>query len=165
MKESEILRKVIDDIDAVVPSGTPVQTKGGGGDKTPPAVVVSWDATRQGGPVVEFEEQDDGTTDRYYKYYYQMVLDLELTSEDELQSVDLGDSIGRSFMLYESSPSEFHSHTMQWSVGDIRPQSNPVVEPDWYETTCRISFGYMKVRTDTDVPTLNDIQYNITNDL
>jgi len=149
MKEQDIIFKVIDILETNF-SDFDVQTEGGGGDASLPAINVSWSSQRRpdigGHDILSGYTRDSGgnVTQVHLNHYYQIEIDFEVQSYDEgLRDNTLND-IQAKFIEYEWKPDDFHQDTFEWVVGEVSPRNNPVIEPDWYEAGLVVTFNFVK---------------------
>lgn len=163
MKEYDILKYLLLDIENAVTEPVSVRTEGGDQAAAPPEVVVSWDATRlpdyQGhttyvGPM---RDSSGDAIGKEYHSYFIMDADVLVRHEDEFARDTIIDELHTYFVPYEDDAAVFSEDTADWSIGIAGPRDNSFVEPDWYETGVPISFVYMKRAEVTDAGSLPGI--------
>jgi hypothetical protein len=86
-----------------------------------------------------------------------MVCDVVIRTYDEGRRDEWLSDAADHFLPFEYDASAFNSDTTEWEVGDAEPRSNPVVEPDWYESGVTIRFVYVS-RVEQEAETLTAVQ-------
>lgn len=155
MKEYDILKYLLLDIESGTSNAIPVRTEGGDKGAAPPEIIVSWDASRLSdynghtpyvGPI---RDSSGDAVGKEYHSYFLMDADVLVRHEDEFERDQILDEIHNQFVPYEDDSSFFSEDTSQWSIGVAGPRANSFVEPDWYEAGIPVSFVYMK-RTEVE---------------
>lgn len=160
MKEYDILKFLLLDIESGTSGTIPVRTEGGDQGANPPEIVVSWDSTRLPDynghtPYVGAQTDDAGNaTAKEYHSYFTMNADVLVRHEEEFERDKLLSEIHDQFVPYEDDASMFSDDTSQWQIGIAGPRSNSFVEPDWYEAGIPTSFTYVKRTEVTDASRL-----------
>lgn len=162
MKEYDLIKYLLLDINDAVANDVDVRTIGGDQPANPPEIVVSWDATRlsnynghraYGGDI---EDSNGNKIGREYHAYYLLDLDILVRHEDEFERDKMIDTIRTAFVPYEDRPRSFNADTAEWSVGIDGPRDNSFVEPDWYEAGVPVSMVYLTRAEVTDSGSVPD---------
>lgn len=171
MKEKNIIQQVIAEIDNITESNVGVRTIGGDQDVNPPEVIIDWNADRQAGrnghhPRGGFITDAQGDEIGYELHlYWRANVECLARSYSETEANDILNTVQDHFSVYEYNSDFFDSDTAMWSIGDLGPRANAVVEPDWYELGVPLRFEYLRrVARTTDYDTLETIQKEITED-
>lgn len=160
MKEYDILKYLILDLNDATPAEVAVRTEGGDQPASPPEIVLTWNAQRlpnyaghtsYAGPILD---SDGNATGKEWHQYFIMDIDALVRHDDEFERDKLLDTVHEMIAPYESNPGAFNDDTAQWSCGIAGPRDNSFVEPDWYELGVPISFVYMKRAKETDAAKL-----------
>lgn len=147
-----------------------VRTVGGDAEVSPPEVVLDWTATRLvnyngannlGGKTTDTSGDQTGWE---YHRYYRMVVDCVVRSYKEVEREDLVDAIQDRLARYEYDASRFSADTTEWEVGTVSPETNPIVEPDWYQSSVPVEFTLLERVTETG-DTLTTIQQTNADDM
>lgn len=150
MKEQDIIFRILDEVEAVLPTEVTVRTSGGDASAGPPLCILSWDSTRLpyegghrpiGGKTVD-ETTGDQTGEELHRYHL-MELDFTIRVREEGDRDRLLSRVIDAFLPFEAYSDLFHEDTTEWEVGGGSPRSNPVVEPDWYDGGLSIRFKYV----------------------
>jgi hypothetical protein len=156
MKEHDILKYLLLDINDATPAEFDVRTEGGDEPADPPEVIVSWDATRLPnynghttyvGPI---RNSSGDAVGKEYHQYFTFDADMLVRHEDELTRDQILSDLHTYFAPYEADGTQFNPDTANWSLGVAGPRSNSFVEPDWYEAGVPVSFTYVKRAEQTD---------------
>lgn len=169
MNEQDIIQEVIGVLESNYP-GYNVQTIGGDGEVTLPAITVDWSTSRRtdyqgNSPVAGFNRNSEGeVVEIVLQRYYQMELDITVKSHDEGERDVTLSNIQDTFLPFEWESDRFHADTFEWEVGDIRPRNNPYIEPDWYQAGVIVSFRFVdEVVEEVDALTSVQEDVNVTN--
>ena len=163
MKEQEIVQQSLDVLADALPSSMTVRTDGGDGGAGPPLCILTWNAVRLptengANPLGKILRDAGGSAiGRELHRYYRMELDVEIRAYDEGDRDNWLSDVIDHFLPYEYDATAFHPDTTEWEVGDAEPRSNPVVEPDWYESGAAIRFKYVS-RVEQEADTLTSVQ-------
>lgn len=165
MKEKAIVQQVVSELNTALPATVTVRTGGGDSDSSPPLCVLNWDSTRLNenghnplGKVVR-DSNGDATALEFHRYH-RMELDVLVRAYDESDRDTWLSDVADHFLPYEYDASTFHEDTTEWEIGDAEPRSNPVVEPDWYESGLVVQFKYVSRVTET-IDTLETVQEGV----
>ena len=154
MKEYDILKYLLLDIEDATSAPVDVRTEGGDQSANPPEIVVSWSPQRLEDyaghrPPTEILRDSNGhATGKRYQSYFEMSADILVRHTDEFERDKIIAELHDHFVPYEADPSIFSEDTAQWRIGVGAPRGLAFVEPDWYESGIPLSFIYKK---DTDV--------------
>ena len=154
MKEYDILKYLLLDIEDATSASVDVRTEGGDQSADPPEIVVSWSPQRLEDyaghrPPTEILRDSNGNANgKRYQSYFEMSADILVRHTDELERDKIIDELHTHFLPYEADPSIFSRDTAQWQIGVGAPRGLAFVEPDWYESGIPLSFIYKK---DVDV--------------
>lgn len=163
MKEKTIIQDFRGELLAALPSDMTVRTAGGDSGAGPPLCIFEWSATRLptenghnslGGIL---RDSNGDAIGREFHRYYLMEMDVTIRAYDEADRDTWLSDAADHFLPYEYDASAFDPDTTEWEIGDVAPRSNPVVEPDWYESGLVVRFKYMS-RSQQEADTLESVQ-------
>jgi hypothetical protein len=150
MHEVDILTELVDKVQAATPSDVDVRLEGGDQDVNIPEAILSWSAEREPDyaghrPQTDILRDQQGNAVGIEDHmYFTMSVEVLLRFYDEIQKDQVANDIHFAFAPYERAPDMFDADTFGWQVGNVEPRGNPVMEPDWYVSAVRMTFGYIK---------------------
>jgi len=162
MKEYDILKYLLLDIENATSASVDVRTEGGDQSADPPEVVVSWSSERLDSyaghrpPTETLRDANGNANGKRHQAYFEMTADILVRHTDEFQRDTILDELHTYFVPCEADPSLFDEDTAQWRIGVSGPRGVAFVEPDWYESGIPLSFVYKKDIDVTDSGRLPD---------
>lgn len=165
MREQDIIFEAISDLNAALPEEFEVRTGGGDESGKPPLCILNWESQRLNengsNPLAAILRDGAGNaTGREFHRYYLMELYLIIRADDEGSRDLFLSDVADAFLPYEYDSSAFDDDTTEWEVGNPKPRSNPVFEPDWYEGGLTIRFKYVS-RVEQDADSLTSIPQSV----
>jgi len=165
VKEKDVVQLFLGELESALPSTVTVRTAGGDETAGPPVCILNWNSRRlrENGAnpyagVVRDEYGD--ATGREFHRYHRMECDVVIRTYDEGQRDEWLSDAADHFLPFEYDASDFNPDTTEWEVGDAEPRSNPVVEPDWYESGVTIRFVYVS-RVEQEGDTIRSVPWDV----
>jgi hypothetical protein len=165
VKERAIVQQALGDLRTALPQSLTIRTEGGDGGAGPPLCILDWNATRRrvnghnpfAGVIYDSQGNAIG---RELHRNHEMELDITIRAYDESDRDEWLSDVADHFLAYEYDASAFNDDTTEWEVGDPAPRSNPVVEPDWYESGLVVRFMYVS-RVEQSADALRSVQKDV----